>query len=159
MIPLELVCSSTSKLVQDYGPTPFDPLFERYGARFDIPVPLLQAIARRESRLDASAKGEINHNRTRDWGVMQVNDGQAAVMGYDASRLLEPEYNISIATELLARLRRELGEQFGTIEWIAAYNAGSPAIKARGVFNVAYVSEVLFHLAGYTMAAAVREAA
>ena len=148
---LELTTSSVRGLLGEYAATPFDPIFARYGARFDIPLPLLQAIARHESRLDPTAKGELNRNRTRDWGLMQVNDGQAAVMGYDVARLLEPEYNVSIAAELLARIRGELGDAFGTLEWIAAYNAGSPAIKARGVFNVSYVSSVLFHLAAYTM--------
>ena len=149
---LELVASTIDGVLGDYSATPFDPIFARYGARFDIPLPLLQAIARHESRLDPSAKGELNRNRTRDWGLMQVNDGQAAVMGYDVARLLEPEYNVALAAQLLARIRGELGDRFGTLEWIAAYNAGSPAIKARGVFNISYVSSVLYHLAAYTIA-------
>jgi hypothetical protein len=55
---------------------------------------------------------------------------------------------------LLDRMRRELGDRFGTLELIASYNAGTPAIKRRGIFNVGYVSNVLYHLVGYEISAA-----
>jgi soluble lytic murein transglycosylase-like protein len=152
-ISITLLADPAAADFQGYAATPFDPLFARYGAKRSIPVPLLQALARHESHLDPSAKGELNRNRSRDWGLMQVNDSQAVIMGKDPARLLEPEYNIDVATELLDRIRTELRERFSTLTWIAAYNAGSPVIRNAGIFNVAYVSSVLYHLVSYELAA------
>ena len=152
MTAVILTAAAGAVVLADHGHTPFDALFERVGLEQSVDPDLLRAIARRESSFVASAVSPPNANGTRDYGLMQINEATARALGRDAAKLLDPEYNVRTAVELLKRLKQELGSQFDSMTWVAAYNAGSPAIKARGIFNVVYVSGVVFHWLAYTLA-------
>lgn len=140
-------------VVQDHGASPYDAAFDRIGRELLIPPLLLTAIARVESGFRADAVSPPNRNGTRDLGLMQINEATARAMGREHARLLEPDYSIETAARLLVALRRELGDLWSTWTWIAAYNAGSPAIRRRGVFNVAYTALVHHHLTLYQVRA------
>lgn len=135
-----------------YLETPFDRDFEEVGAARGIDPDLLRAIARQESQFVPTAVSQANRNGTRDFGLMQVNEATARALGRDQARLLEPRYSIDTAAELLQRIRSELGGKLSEWTLIAAYNAGSPAILSRGVFNVAYASAVSWNLSLYRLA-------
>lgn len=151
-VQISLLVAAGAALVSDHGPTPWDELFSHYGAAHDVPRNLLRAIARVESSLNPAARSPLNSNGTRDYGLMQINSSTAVLMKRDVARLLEADYSIETAALLLASIRRELGDRFDTFSWAAAYNAGSPAIRVRGIFNVGYVSQVVYHLVGYDVA-------
>ena len=155
MIPI-LVAGAAAIAVADHASTPFDSMFERVGTEMGVDPDLLRAIARHESSFNPRAVSPVNPNGTRDYGLMQLNEQTARALTLDVSRLLEPEYNVRGAVTLLKRVRSELGAQFDAISWVASYNAGTPAIKKHGVFNGAYVSAVVYHWLGYTMARQVK---
>ncbi len=123
----------------------FDAHFQRVGKAFSIDWRLLKAIAKHESGLNPNAIGRPNKNGTVDYGLMQINDRTAKTYGVATSALMNPEVSITIAARLLQSIKKELGAVFDLRHWIAAYNAGSPAIKSRGIFNTAYVDDVLRH--------------
>lgn len=127
--------------------TPFDALFQARADRYDVPVDMLRAIAVTENaQLAPAAVSPPNRDGTRDYGLMQINEKTAASLGVkNKADLLQPETSIELAADLLARLRKELGSMFNTFTWIAAYNAGAPAIRARGIFNMGYVGTVLYN--------------
>jgi len=152
ILTLAVSAVAAAALVADYASTPFDAMFDAEDAASGIPGTLLRAIARRESSFRPSVIGPPNSNGTRDYGLMGINDATAKSVGLDVSQLLDPRYNIHAGAALLLRLRRELGAQFSPQTWVAAYNAGSPAILSRGVFNVAYTSEVSWHWQLYRLA-------
>lgn len=83
--------------------TTFDPLFRKYGGR--IPVPLLRALAKRESDLNPKSGGGSY------WGLLQV--GYKNVLpsynkrrgtNYTPEDLFDPEINVKIAADLLNRI-------------------------------------------------------
>lgn len=143
---------AASLIAADYLSTPFDAMFDAEAAASGLPGTLLRALARHESGFRPDAVGPVNPNGTRDYGLMQINEATARALGLEVSRLLEPRYCIHAAAALLLRLRRELGTAFSPQTWVAAYNAGSPAILKRGVFNVVYTSEVTWHWQLYRLA-------
>lgn len=155
-ITLALTAVAAAAVTADYIATPFDPLFEAESKRSGVPADLLRALARHESGFRPTAVSEANRNGTRDRGLMQINEATAQALGLDQTRLLEPAYNIAAAAKLLAQLKRELGPRFSPYTWVAAYNAGSPAIIKRGVFNTAYAASVTFHWQLYQVAAALK---
>ncbi len=152
VLTIAVGAAAAALLVADYQKTPFDDLFDDVARRRTLPADLLRALARHESRFRSDAVSGPNTNKTRDYGLMQVNEATARALGRDVKRLLEPAYNVETAAELLVRLRRELGELWSLHTWIAAYNAGSPAIKRHGVFNAAYVASVSWHHTLYQLA-------
>lgn len=140
-------------LTRDYQLTPYDAEFNRIGAARGVPSDLLRALARHESNFNPRAVNSMNDpGEGRDVGLMQINERTARAMGRDLARLTEPAYSIETAAMLLVSLKRELGDLWSYQTWIAAYNAGSPAIRRRGVFNVAYVSAVSWHFQLYQLA-------
>lgn len=153
LLTIGLGAVAATWLVADHGPSPFDAAFDRIGRAREVPPLLLKSLARVESGFNPSAVSPPNTNGTRDRGLMQINDRTAQALGRDPARLLEPDYSIDIAAELLVSLRRELGERFSTFSWIAAYNAGAPAILRRGIFNAAYASLVHHHFLLYQVRA------
>jgi soluble lytic murein transglycosylase-like protein len=155
-VVLAVSTAAAALLVADYVSTPFDAIFDAEGDASGVPGTLLRAIARHESGFRADVVGVPNPNGTRDYGLMQINDATARAMGLEVGKLLDPRYNVHAAVALLLRLKRELGNAYSPQTWIAAYNAGSPAILKRGVFNVAYTSEVTWHWQLYQLGSLVK---
>jgi len=155
-LTLTLTAAAAAVLVLDHVSTPFDALFEQESKRTGVPADLLRAIARRESGFRAGAIGKPNSNGTKDWGLMQVNDRTAAHYGVQPAQLLDPATCVRVAADYLVDLHRELGSAWSEWTWIAAYNAGAPAIKSRGVFNVTYAGDVFWNFTLYRIAALVR---
>jgi soluble lytic murein transglycosylase-like protein len=156
MLTITVAAAAAGLLVADYVSTPFDPIFDSEGDASGIPATLLRAFARQESSFRPDVIGAPNANGTRDYGLMGINDATARAMGLEVGKLLDPRYNVHAAVALLLRLKRELGTAYSPQTWIAAYNAGSPAILRRGVFNVAYTSEVNWHWQLYQLASLVK---
>lgn len=153
VLTIAIAAVAAAAVTKTYQRTPYDAEFERLGTAYNVPPDLLRAIGRKESGFNARAINDRNDpGEGRDLGVMQVNERTARALQRDPARLFEPGYNIETAAILLRALRRELGDQFTTHTWIAAYNAGSPAIRRRGIFNSAYTGEVLLHLQFYQLA-------
>jgi len=134
--------------------TPFDPEFDQAARDHQLDSDLLRAIAHQETggTFNPNAIGPRNTNGTRDYGLMQINDVTARALGISATELLgNPKLSINKASELLVMLKRELGPLWSPWTWVAAYNAGAPAIRQRGIFNMAYASSVMFHWQMYKL--------
>jgi Soluble lytic murein transglycosylase and related regulatory proteins (some contain LysM/invasin domains) len=128
--------------------TPFDDEFDAAAAHYNLDPDMLRAIAHQETggKFDAGALGPKNTNGTRDYGLMQINELTARRYGIDPNTLIgNAKLAIDVAARLLVSIKQELGPLFSPWTWVAAYNAGSPAIRQRGIFNMAYASSVMFH--------------
>lgn len=154
-IALTLLVGTGAALVlaKGYMETPFDQLLGDVGKAWNVSPSLLKAIARHESGFNPKAISGTNKNGTRDYGLMQINERTARAFGVsDVTSLLDPTVNAHLGARLLSALPGELGAISSTQTVIAAYNAGSPAIKTRGVFNLAYVAAVWTHYQLYQLA-------
>ena len=147
-------------LVADHIRTPYDDLFDRIGPEEGAAPDLLRALARQESGFRADVVSAPNRNGTRDYGLMQINETTARALGVDPQSLVtgagRVERSIRTAARLLRQLRTELGSKLNTYTLIAAYNAGAPAIRARGIFNMPYTSSVAYHWQLYTLGSLLR---
>ena len=109
-------------------PGPACPLPSRYRGVFELaardtalPLPLLVAVARVESRIDQRARSSRGAQ-----GLLQVLPSTAQALGLDAS---------SARTNVLAGARylRQLLVRFGSADLaLAAYNAGPAAVERAG---------------------------
>src|ERR687887_2134630 len=132
---------------------PACPLPSRYRGAFELaarktalPLPLLVAVARVESRVDQSARSDRGAR-----GLLQVLPSTASALGLDASRA---------RTNVLAGARylRQLLERFQSADLaLAAYNAGPSAVDRAGgapsgqtITYVANVTEAWRSLRGCT---------
>ena len=116
------------KALQDketYVISPYDDMFRRVGADYDVDWLLLSAIARAESefRFDAISKaGAV--------GLMQIMPVTAKSMGYEREQLFEAEVSAVIAAQLLHENNNmlRLASDFDSTERLrfilACYNAG-----------------------------------
>lgn len=138
-----------------YTKTAFDRLFEDAGRDKQIEPDMLRAIAQAESSMNPNAVAQ-NPGGAPDFGLMQINGRTADRYGIARDTLLDPAVSVATAARLLADIRKELGGKFSPFTWIAAYNAGAPAILRRGVFNVTYVSRVMFHWQMFAIARGLR---
>lgn len=158
-IKLSIVVSvgAAALLVTDHLRTPYDQLFDSAALKHGIPGELLRAIARVESSFRPNARNDKNDpGEGADIGLMQINVRTANALKRDVAKLYDPAYNLETACLLLVSLRRELGPKFSLMTWAAAYNAGAPAIRRRGVFNQAYASNVVWHALLYQIASGLR---
>ena len=104
------------------------PLPSRYRSAFELaarqtalPLPLLVAVARVESRVDQSARSARGAR-----GLLQVLPSTAAALGLDAA---SPRTNVLAG----ARYLRQLLERFQAADLaLAAYNAGPGAVDRSG---------------------------
>jgi len=149
-------------LLSDHLRTPYDDLFDRIGLEEGTGPDLLRAIARRESGFRANSVSPPNNNGTRDYGIMQINEVTARALGVDDPTTLSEgngrvERSIRLAARFIRMLWRELGAQANLYTVVAAYNAGSPAIRDRGIFNTPYVWTVLYHHQLYTFGSLLRQ--
>jgi soluble lytic murein transglycosylase-like protein len=120
--------SGGAKPVAAARPDPACPLPSRYRGAFELaardtalPLPLLVAVARVESRVDQGARSSRGAQ-----GLLQVLPSTAHALGLDAS---------SARTNVLAGARylRQLLVRFGSADLaLAAYNAGPAAVERAG---------------------------
>lgn len=166
-LKLEILVSAVGAglLVVEHMETPFDLIFTRVGKQEGADPDLLRAIARKESRFNPAAISPPNANGSRDYGIMQMNDITARALGIDPRSLITSasspnlttvEFAVRSSARLIRRLWSELREKANIYTLIAAYNAGSPAIRQRGIFNTSYVFEVFYHQQLYTLASLLR---
>ena len=117
----------------------FDPLFKKYGARYNVPWTWLKAIALNESSLGTErsvARGIENPNDVEgsksydglSWGLMQVTLTTAREMDPTATqqKLNNPEYSIDLAARYLSKLATMFSRVDARFtEWvIKSYNQG-----------------------------------
>jgi soluble lytic murein transglycosylase-like protein len=156
-LTLTVAAGAAALLVTDHLRTPYDQLFDSAALKHGIPGELPRAIARVESSFRPNARNDKNDpGEGADIGLMQINERTARALKRDVSLLNDPAYNLETACLLLVSLRRELGPKFSLMTWAAAYNAGAPAIRRRGVFNQAYASSVVWHALLYQIASGLR---
>lgn len=110
---------------ESYMISPYDDMFRRVGADYDVDWLLLSAIARAESefRFDAISKaGAV--------GLMQIMPVTARSMGYEREQLFDAEVSAVIAAQLLhennnmLRLASDLDSAEHLCFILACYNAG-----------------------------------
>lgn len=98
--------------------------WEQAARRYDVPVELLQAIARHESNLNPRARN-TNANGSRDIGLMQINAEtwlpQLARYGIFEQHLLDPCLNLQVGAWILAGNVARHGYGW---EAVGAYNVG-----------------------------------
>lgn len=131
------------------------PLIDAYAAQNGIPASLVAGIMQQESGGNPNAVNNTGGDAARggSYGLMQVSLETAQEYGYagDGAGLLDPETNISIATEFLGDLYRQYGGDVN--DTIAAYNAGSPrhleGDPSQPYTNQAYVNDVLGFMQQY----------
>jgi soluble lytic murein transglycosylase-like protein len=154
VLTLSVAGAAALFLVRDHLSVPFDASFQAVAQARGVPSHLLKAIARVESGFKVAARNTRNDpGEGDDVGLMQINVRTARALRRDVARLAtDAAYSIDTAAELLVALKRELGDKFSLLTWAAAYNAGAPAIRRRGVFNDAYASRVLWHSMLYQLA-------
>ena len=116
-------------------PTRYRGAFELAARETALPLPLLVAVARVESRVDQTA-----HSGRGARGILQVLPSTAAALGLDAS---SPRTNILAG----ARYLRQLLDQFDSPDLaLAAYNAGPAAVQRSGgapsAETISYVANV-----------------
>jgi len=119
--PTERLEQTVIAITRDRPPFPCPLLFELAARDTSLPLPLLIAVARVESRVDQRARS----NRGAQ-GLLQVLPSTAKALGLDAS---------SARTNVLAGARylRQLLVRFGSADLaLAAYNAGPAAVARAG---------------------------
>lgn len=105
--------------------------YDAAAARFNIPVPLLRAIAHHESR-ERDGIEHRNSNGTIDYGRMQINSIHLAKLsryGITREALRDDACtNISVGAWILSRNAASLGWNWDAV---GAYNAGCAKLPAR----------------------------
>jgi soluble lytic murein transglycosylase-like protein len=104
--------------------------FKEASARYNVPAPLLKAIARHESggRTHVIA---TNTNGSRDIGLMQINSAWLPVLnrhGLQEKDLFDPCVNVLVAAWILSNNFQKLGY---TTQGLGAYNAVTPWKRER----------------------------
>jgi len=116
-----------------YYPWPYQPVFLRAAARYDLSPYLLAAVARSESRFDPGAT-----SRRGAVGMMQVMPAtgrQVAGTEQAAPALRSPGASVQIGARYLRQLAQEFSSETAAL---AAYNGGEANVRrwiARGVWR------------------------
>lgn len=114
--------------------TRWDPLFQKYGAAYGVPWPMLKAIAMNESSLGTApsvarglaAPNDIEGSKSSDgksWGLMQLTLPTARdYMDVTQADLNNPDLSVELAAMFLSDLQR----QFDSEEYVVkSYNQGA----------------------------------
>lgn len=124
--------------------TSLDEIFDRAGARYGVPVPLLKAIGKAESGFNPGAV-----SRSGAQGVMQLMPATARSLG--VTDAFDPEQNIMGGAKYIAQMLDQFG---GDTELaLAAYNAGPGSVRKYGGIppfreTQNYVKNVLSYMGG-----------
>jgi soluble lytic murein transglycosylase-like protein len=146
---VEQSTSSSTTSAESMKTTKYDTYFKEAAKKYGVSESLLKAIAKAESNFnadDVSSAGAV--------GVMQLMPETAKSLGVTDS--FDPEQNIMGGAKCIAQKLKEFN---GDVELaLAAYNAGSGAVKSKGgvpSYCKSYVSKVLSYKEAYETAAAV----
>ena len=93
-------------------------------------------------RLGITERSELMGQKT-SWGLMQIMGATARDMGFTElhTQLLQPETNLEYGCKFLASLRKRYPEG---LDYIAAYNAGSPRRDNTGYYvNQPYIDTIM----------------
>ena len=104
----------------------FDDLIQAASAKWQVPVPWIQAVIETESSWSASAYREEPQINDASYGLMQLLYKTAKSLGYSGAPegLFQPGVNIDLGTKLLSNLRKSYGDDFRRV--YSAYNSGNP---------------------------------
>lgn len=141
--------TSNTTSVDSMKTTKYDEYFKKAAKKYGVSESLLKAIAKAESNFnanDVSSAGAI--------GVMQLMPETAKELG--VTDPYDPEQNIMGGAKCIAQKLKEFN---GDVKLaLAAYNAGSGAVKRNGgvpSYCKSYISKVLSYKEAYETAAAV----
>ena len=141
--------SSTTDTAQSMKKTKYDAYFKEAAKKYNVSESLLKAIAKAESNFNAK-----DVSSTGAMGVMQLMPETAKSLGVDNP--YDPEQNIMGGAKCISQKLKEFN---GDVKLaLAAYNAGSGAVKRNGgvpSYCRSYVSKVLSYKAAFETAAAV----
>ncbi len=129
-LPLAIGGLALAQLAAEALPWSLRPLFQEAADQAGAPVdvPLLMALAWKESGFDAAAVGAANPNGTRDYGLLQINSANLERFGLTPdSAVTDPVANTRAAASLLAELAPHARNRG---DLISMYNAGQD--KATG---------------------------
>jgi soluble lytic murein transglycosylase-like protein len=101
----------------------FDPMIEKYAAKYDVDPTLVRAVIQVESDFNP---GCVSHKGAR--GLMQLMPATAKRFG--VTKIHDPEQNIHAGTRYLAHLKRLFNDDLTRA--LAAYNAGEGAVHKYG---------------------------
>lgn len=143
------VSKSTTDTAQSMKTTKYDAYFKAAAKKYNVSESLLKAIAKAESNFnakDVSGSGAM--------GVMQLMPATAKSLGVKDP--YDPEQNIMGGAQCISQKLKEFN---GDVKLaLAAYNAGSGAVKRNGgvpSYCKTYVSKVLSYKSAFETAAAV----
>lgn len=141
--------SSNTTPVDAMKKTKYDEYFKKAARQYGVSESLLKAIAKAESNFnpnDVSSAGAI--------GIMQLMPETAKGLG--VANPYDPEQNIMGGAKCIAQKLKEFNGDVRLA--LAAYNAGSGAVKRNGgvpSYCKSYISKVLSYKEAYETAAAV----
>lgn len=141
--------SSNTTPVDAMKKTKYDEYFKKAAKQYGVSESLLKAIAKAESNFnpnDVSSAGAI--------GIMQLMPETAKGLG--VANPYDPEQNIMGGAKCIAQKLKEFNGDVRLA--LAAYNAGSGAVKRNGgvpSYCKSYISKVLSYKEAYETAAAV----
>ena len=130
LIPLAIGGLALAQVAAEALPWSLRPLFQEAADRAGPPVdvPLLMALAWKESAFHADAVGALNPNGTRDYGLLQINSVNLERFGLTPdTAITDPVANTHAAAALLAELAPHARNRG---DLISMYNAGQD--KATG---------------------------
>lgn len=141
--------SSTTDTAQSMKTTKYDAYFKAAAKKYNVSESLLKAIAKAESNFNAK-----DVSSTGAMGVMQLMPATAQSLGVKDP--YDPEQNIMGGAKCISQKLKEFN---GDVKLaLAAYNAGSGAVKRNGgvpSYCKSYVSKVLSYKSAFETAAAV----
>ena len=114
--------------------------FKQVGAEFNVPVPLLCAIASRESRCGNALDSQGFGDRGNGFGIMQVDKNFHTPVGLDDPKSIA---HIQQATRIFVDFRNQVKAKFPNWEdqWvlrgaIAAYNSGPDNVQTKNGMDI-----------------------
>lgn len=141
---------------KNYRSTPYDAEFEAQGKAHGLDPNLLRAIAKTETNFIPKFVNGPSVSSAGAVGLMQIMPAVAKHYGFTPKEMFDPSKAIAVAARLLADMKKELGNGATFERLIASYNAGTPRIKARGIFNWEYVYPTVAHYVLFTLGRAIR---
>lgn len=139
----------TAETADSMRKTKYDTYFKEAAKKYNVSESLLKAIAKAESNFnpnDVSSSGAM--------GIMQLMPETAKSLGVKDA--FDPEQNIMGGAKCIAQKLKEFNGDVSLA--LAAYNAGSGAVKRNGgvpSYCKSYVSKVLSYKSAFETAAAV----
>lgn len=120
---------NTDWILRTIYPIHYQELIQKYSQEYEVDPYLITSIMKNESKFNPEAVSRKDAKGlmqvapiTGEWASEQLN-----IENYSQNMLFEPELNIKIGVWYLTVLKREFGDNMGTI--VAGYNAGNGNVK------------------------------